>query len=44
MTAEEKQMIMGSKNFLWDNSNVKPLIKYAKRLQKKQQTDKNQML
>lgn len=44
MTAEEKQMIVGSKNFLWNNSNVEVLIKYAKCLQKKQQTDKNQML
>lgn len=36
MTAEEKRLIMGSKNLVGSNSNVKLLIKYAKFLQKQQ--------
>jgi len=44
MTAEEKQLPMGSKNLLQNNSNVKPLIKYAKCSQKQQPRGKNQML
>lgn len=41
MTAEEKRLIMGSKNLLGNNSNVKLLIKYAKYFQKQQRIDKN---